>query len=173
MGVIYAGVATVTSLVLGLEFLPVTSAAAGLLMAIPFFGPFVSWTPPVLVAVFLQPDSAVAALAAMGVGWFLLMNFLQPRLMQEAVGLHPIVVLASVIVGARIAGIPGAIFGIPIAAVAAAFVGHLYQRNREPATVAERAAQRIEAREGRPIRVPREPEAGIDPEIVDESAGDE
>ena len=57
----------------------------------------------------------------MGVGWFVVMNVLQPRIMQGAVGIHPIVVLGSVLIGGRIAGIPGAIFGIPIAAVVSAF----------------------------------------------------
>ena len=54
----------------------------------------------------------------MVIGWFVVMNVLQPRIMQGAVGIHPIVVLASVLIGSRIAGIPGAIFGIPVAAVA-------------------------------------------------------
>ena len=53
----------------------------------------------------------------MGIGWIVVMNVLQPRIMQGAVGIHPIVVLGSVLIGSRIAGIPGAIFGIPIAAV--------------------------------------------------------
>jgi len=57
----------------------------------------------------------------MGAGWFLTMNVLQPRLMSGSVGIHPIVVLLSVLIGNKIAGIPGAIFGIPIAAVISAF----------------------------------------------------
>ena len=43
----------------------------------------------------------------MGVGWILVMNVLQPRLMQEAVGIHPIVVLGSVLIGSKVAGITG------------------------------------------------------------------
>ena len=58
----------------------------------------------------------------MGAGWIVVMNVLQPRIMQGAVGIHPIVVLGSVLIGGRIAGIPGAIFGIPIAAVVSAFL---------------------------------------------------
>ena len=52
--------------------------------------------------------------------WFVTMNILQPRLMAGSVGIHPIIVLGSVVVGAKIAGIAGAIFGIPIAAVISA-----------------------------------------------------
>ena len=167
MGLVYAGVAVVTSAALGLAYLPVTSAAAGLLMAIPFFGPFVAWVPPVLVAVFLAPEATVPALIAMGVGWFIVMNVLQPRLMEKAVGIHPIVVLGSVLIGSRIAGVPGAIFAIPIAAVLSAFFFHYLARVRVDGPVASRAAHLLEAREGRRVRVPREPSPGIDPDVED------
>ena len=93
-------------------------------MAIPFFGPFVAWAPPVLVAFLTQSGDTLPAFILMGIGWLLVMNLLQPRLMQEAVGIHPIVVLGSVLIGAKIAGIAGAIFGIPIAAVLSAFFFH-------------------------------------------------
>ncbi|MDQ6793440.1 MAG: AI-2E family transporter [Chloroflexota bacterium] len=165
VGLTYGLVAVVTSGVLGLAYLPVTSAIAGLLMAIPFFGPFVSWVPPVLVAVLVKPDATIPAFAAMMVGWFVVMNLLQPRLMANAVGIHPIVVLGSVLIGSKVAGVTGAIFGIPIAAVLSAFFFNYLNRTRDSGPVSERAARRLEAREGRPVRVPREPAAGQDAEI--------
>jgi predicted PurR-regulated permease PerM len=134
-------------------------------MAIPFFGPFVAWAPPVVVALLAVPDATIPTLVVMGVGWLVVMNILQPRLMQEAVGIHPIVVLGSVLVGSKIAGITGAIFGIPIAAVISAFFFHYLVLTRDPSPVAARAAARVEAREGRPVRVPREPAPGIDPDV--------
>jgi predicted PurR-regulated permease PerM len=102
----------------------------------------------------------------MGIGWLVVMNVLQPRLMQEAVGIHPIVVLGSVLIGSKIAGITGAIFGIPIAAVISAFFFHFLVISREPSPVATRAAKRIEEREGRTVRIPREPAPGIDPDVI-------
>jgi hypothetical protein len=143
----------------------VTSAAAGLLMAIPFFGPFVAWAPPVLVAIFLEPDATLLAIAIMGVGWFIVMNVLQPRLMEKAVGIHPIVVLGSVLIGSKVAGIPGAVFAIPIAAVLSAFFFHYLGRVRTEGPVTSRAAHRLEVREGRRVRVPREPSPGVDPDV--------
>jgi predicted PurR-regulated permease PerM len=94
------------------------------------------------------------------------MNALQPRLMQEAVGIHPIVVLGSVLIGSKIAGVTGAIFGIPIAAVISAFFFHFLILSREPSPVTTRAARRLEAREGRSVRIPREPAPGIDPDVT-------
>jgi len=166
LGVVYAAVAAVTSALLGLPYLAVTTAVAGGLMAIPFFGPFLAWAPPVVVALLALPDATVPSLVLMGVGWLLVMNILQPRLMQEAVGIHPIVVLGSVLIGSKIAGVTGAIFGIPIAAVISAFFFHFLVITREPSPVATRAARRVEAREGRTVRVPREPAPGIDPDVT-------
>jgi predicted PurR-regulated permease PerM len=166
LGVVYAAVAAVTSAVLSLPYLAVSTAAAGVLMAIPFFGPFVAWVPPVIVALLVPGDHALLSFVLMAIGWIVVMNVLQPRLMQEAVGIHPIVVLGSVLVGSKIAGVTGAIFGIPIAAVLSAFFFHFLILTREPSPVAARAARRLEAREGRPIRVPHEPVAGIDPDVT-------
>ena len=103
----------------------------------------------------------------MVIGWFVLMNIIQPRLMSEAVGLHPVVVLGSVMVGSKLAGIPGAIFGIPIAAVIASFFFYYLGRNRDVDSVALRAARRVEERQGRPVRVPRLPQPGQDAEVED------
>ncbi len=114
-----------------------------------------------------QFPTPVIILAVMGVGWFATMNILQPRLMAGAVGIHPIVVLGSVVVGSKLAGIPGAIFGIPIAAVLSAFFFHWFERSREGGSVADRATRRLQAREGHPVRRPQEPVPGLD-EDVDE-----
>jgi predicted PurR-regulated permease PerM len=162
MGIVYGAIAVLVNASLNLPYLAVTSAIAGILQAIPFFGPFVSWAPPVVVALLVSPDATLPALIAMLVGWFLVMNVLQPRVMEEAVGIHPIVVLGSVLIGAKVAGITGAIFGIPIAAVLSAFFFHYLNRGRDTGPVASRAARRLEAREGRPVRVPREPDPHVD-----------
>jgi predicted PurR-regulated permease PerM len=166
IGVVYAAVAALTSAVLGLPYLAVTTAAAGVLMAIPFFGPFVAWAPPLIVALLTPGDHALVAALLMGIGWLIVMNVLQPRVMQEAVGIHPIVVLGSVLIGSKVAGVTGAIFGIPIAAVISAFFFHYLVLSRELSPVAARAARRVEAREGRKVRIPTEPIPGVDPDVT-------
>jgi predicted PurR-regulated permease PerM len=171
MGFVYFLIALGTNLLLGLPLAALTSVSAGLLQMIPFFGPFISWAPPVIVALVLQPESLVPTIILMGAGWLVVMNVLQPRIMQGAVGIHPIVVLGSVLIGGRIAGIPGAIFGIPIAAVVSAFVMEFLHRTSGDRSVAGRAARRLEQRDGRPVRIPREPTPGSATDI-DEPGGD-
>jgi predicted PurR-regulated permease PerM len=160
MGIIYFFIALGTHLGLGLELTALSSVTSGVLMAIPFFGPFLAWAPPVMVAIFTKPDAVLPAIVIMGAGWLVVMNAIQPRIMQGAVGIHPIVVLGSVLIGARLAGIPGAIFGIPVAAVVSSFFFHFLHRTTGDRTVAGRAAKRLSEREGRPVQVPREPAPG-------------
>jgi predicted PurR-regulated permease PerM len=160
MGIVYFAIALATSLLMGLPLVILTSTLSGVLQAIPFFGPFLSWAPPVIVALLFKPEALLPTTILMVAGWFVVMNVLQPRIMQGAVGIHPILVLASVLIGSRIAGIPGAIFGIPVAAVLSAFFFHFLRRSSGDRTVAGRAAQRLSEREGRPVHVPREPAPG-------------
>lgn len=50
-------------------------------------------------------------------------NALSPRVTRATMSLHPVVGLLSVIVGGRIAGVPGALFAIPVAASISSVVG--------------------------------------------------
>ncbi|HEV8516676.1 MAG TPA: AI-2E family transporter [Candidatus Limnocylindrales bacterium] len=164
MGLIYGLVAAVTHLLLGLPYGGASAATAGLLQAIPFFGPFFSWAPPVLVAILTKPEATLPALALMAAGWFVVMNVVQPRLMATAVGIHPVVVLGSVIVGLKVAGIAGAVFGIPIAAVVSSFFFYYLNRSATLSRdVTSRAARLLEQREGRRVRIPTPPPLPAEP----------
>jgi len=171
IGGTYALVALACNLVLGLEYAALTTTASGVLMAIPFFGPFVAWAPPVIVAAVTRPYVLLPALAIMGIGWFVNQNVLQPRVLAGAVGLHPVVVLASVLIGMKLFGIPGAIFGLPVAAVISSFFFYFLRRTANPdeRSVAARAARRLAERDGRPKRVLREPRPGEAEEIADDA----
>jgi predicted PurR-regulated permease PerM len=164
-GLAFAAVDLIASVVFGLDFIPVTVVTAGALMAVPFFGPFVSWIPPILVAVLFKPDAILPTAIVIAIGWLLIMNLLQPRIMADALRIHPIVVLGSVFVGLRVAGIGGAIFGIPIAAVVSALFLYSLGRRNDTGPVAARAARRVGLREGRVVRPPREPDPTVDRDV--------
>jgi predicted PurR-regulated permease PerM len=170
-GLAFGAICLLASLAFGLDFVPVSTAVAGVLMAIPFFGPFVAWIPPVLVAILSEPDATLPVAIVVAIGWLVVMNFLQPRIMSNSLRIHPIVVLGSVLVGLKVAGIPGAIFGIPIAAVVSALFLHFVSRSRQIGPVAARATARVGRREGRAVRQPREPNPMTDRDV--EGAADD
>jgi predicted PurR-regulated permease PerM len=122
LGALFGVWAFLVSLVFGLPFGPATALLTGLIMAIPIYGPYVSWLPVVLVAVFVRPDVVLLVAVVMLVGWFIDENILAPLVRAGALQLHPIVVTFAFLVGAQLAGAIGAIVAIPLAAVVQAFV---------------------------------------------------
>ena len=161
---VLGSVAAAGSLLLDIEYMPLTTALVAFFQFIPFFGPFISWAPPVIAAILTQPDAVIIIAFIMGAGWFVTMNFVQPRVMSSSVGIHPVVVLLSVLIGLRLQGVIGAIFAIPVAAVISAFFFHYLNRSQGgPRDVTSRAARRLEEREGRPVRVPTPPVVGTPP----------
>jgi predicted PurR-regulated permease PerM len=157
-GVVLGLVAAAGGFILGVDYWPAAAVIAGLLQMIPFFGPFVSWAPPVVVAA-LTGSPVLPILLVMIVGWFVVMNIIQPRVMANSVGIHPVMVLVSVLIGLKLQGVIGAIFAVPVAAVISAFFFYYLERSPSggPRDVASRAARRVEEREGRSVRVPTAP----------------
>jgi predicted PurR-regulated permease PerM len=157
-GVVLGLVAAVGGWWLDIPYWPATAVIVAILQMIPFFGPFVSWAPPVVVAAFTGAE-VLPILIIMVAGWFVVMNIIQPRVMADSVGIHPIVVLLSVIIGLKLQGVVGAIFAVPVAAVISTFFFFYLERSPAggPRDVASRAARRLEQRAGHPVRVPTAP----------------
>ncbi len=106
------------------------------------------------------PNATLWIAVVMAVGWFITMNIVQPRVMATSVGIHPVMVLVSVLLGLKIYGVVGAIFAIPVAAVISAFFFHYLSRSATGTRdVASRAARRVEERAGHKVRVPVPPSA--------------
>jgi predicted PurR-regulated permease PerM len=113
-------------LVFGLPYLFLTGIVTALAMFIPFFGPPIALFPPILITALFRPGVLIPVAVILIGLQTILVNFGQPRLMRHSIGLHPILVLLSLLVGANVAGLWGAIFGIPIVAVVAILVGYFF-----------------------------------------------
>ncbi len=115
-------IATVVLLELPYGFLIVATSA--LAMLIPFFGPPLALIPPIVATAIFNPGWVVVVAPILLLVQTLLVNYVQPRLMREALGMHPILVLVGLLVGSQIAGLWGALFGIPILAVLNVFFNY-------------------------------------------------
>ena len=104
-------------LVFGLPYLFLISLFAAVCMPIPFVGPGLALLPPILIAAAFVPGAVVPVALVLFFGQALIQHLVTPRLMKRTSGVHPIVTIVSVLVGAQVAGIWGAIFGLPVAAV--------------------------------------------------------
>jgi predicted PurR-regulated permease PerM len=124
------GVGTAIAMfILGVPFALPVGVFAGVMMIIPLVGAIVAVIPPVIIALATVSLAKAALLLAIMVALQqLVLQVLQPRIMGKSVGLHPLWVLASVLVGARVAGVWGALFSVPVAAILQTVVQLYYFR---------------------------------------------
>jgi putative heme transporter len=99
---------------------------------IPVVGALVTGVIAVLLA--LVANGPVNALIMLGIVLLvqqLESHILQPLVMGKAVALHPVAVILSVAAGSYLAGIPGALFSVPILAVANSAIRYIAARTWE------------------------------------------
>lgn len=121
----------------GIPFLFLWGTMSALAMLIPFFGPPLALIPPIVGAFLFAGEAAIPVTIILVTVQTVLVNWLQPRLMRGALGLHPILVLVGLLLGAQIAGVWGALFGIPIIAVLWVFVSYAIFRTVPNAALPE------------------------------------
>jgi predicted PurR-regulated permease PerM len=117
MVLLQVGITLAVGIAFGLPYLFLLTVSTGLLMFIPFFGPPLALVPVIFAAAAFRPDVALPAIVILVVAQTLLVNAIQPRLLREGVGLHPILVIVALLAGSQVAGLWGALFSIPLFAV--------------------------------------------------------
>jgi predicted PurR-regulated permease PerM len=96
---------------------------------IPIVGALVTGAIAVLLALVANgPVNALIMLAIVLLVQQLESHILQPLVMGKAVALHPVAVILSVAAGSYLAGIPGALFSVPILAVANSAIRYIAAR---------------------------------------------
>jgi predicted PurR-regulated permease PerM len=109
---------------------------SGIIMLLPFIGPPLSIIPPVLL-VLLQSSSSDLGLSllllivALIIAQQVVMQMLAPRIFGAQMGIHPLLLFAALLVGAKLGGVWGAFFAGPIIAVAFAMAKVYYNRFAE------------------------------------------
>jgi predicted PurR-regulated permease PerM len=117
LAIIQALLVAIVGSIFHIPYLFLVGTLSALAMIIPFFGPPLALIPPIVAAWIYTPDTFLISAAILIAVQTVIVNWLQPRLMRGALGMHPILVLVGLLVGAQVAGVWGAIFGIPVIAV--------------------------------------------------------
>jgi predicted PurR-regulated permease PerM len=118
----------VVGTIFGIKFLFLIGTISALAMLIPFFGPPLALLPPIAATAIFSPGAFIPVTIILVVVQTVTVNWLQPRLMRDALGLHPILVLVGLLIGAQVAGVWGALFGIPVIAVIYVFASYILFR---------------------------------------------
>jgi predicted PurR-regulated permease PerM len=123
---------------------------------IPLVGALVTGAVAILLA--LVANGWVNALVMLGIVLLVQQaesHILQPLVMGRAVSLHPVAVILSVAAGSYLAGIPGALFSVPLLAVTNTFIRYIAARgwDSDP-TIADYGPARIRTADGAAEPVP-------------------
>jgi len=101
----------------GMRYGAIIGALVGLIVIVPLIGAPIAMILPSIIALVqgVPPLNAIVLLAFLTVFQQILLHFIVPRIMSESIGMPPALTLVSVLIGARLWGMWGFIFGIPVA----------------------------------------------------------
>lgn len=139
MGSIGAATA-ITYTLLGLPGALLLGLIAGLSEAIPIVGPLLGAIPAVFVAATVSPELAVAVAVIYLVLQLIEGSVLVPMVMRNTVGISPLLVFVSLLIGGAVGGILGALLAVPVAASIEIVLSRLQAREtpvaQDPASIA-------------------------------------
>ncbi len=115
---------------LGVPYALVLALLAGLVEFIPYIGPVMAAIPAVFFAFTDSPWKAIGVIILYIVIQQLENQVIVPKLMQKAVGLNPIVVIAAMLIGAKTAGFVGILLAVPAATILWIFVEDIFEQKR-------------------------------------------
>jgi len=109
---VYVGLA-----MLGVRFALALAVLAMMLELVPMAGPVLAAIPALAIALLQSPQLALWTLLLYLAVQQLENHVLFPLIMSKATGMNPIVVILAILIGFQLAGVAGAILGVPIATV--------------------------------------------------------
>jgi predicted PurR-regulated permease PerM len=148
------------------QFTLILALIAGVLEWLPIIGPIVAAVPAILIGLSISPVAALAAAIVYIVIQQLENHILVPKVMGDAVELHPAVMIMALVVGGALFGIGGAILAAPTVAAGRDLYRYGFHRfgGQPPANARELAMhgtrpEPAEPEEPPPAEAPPPPEA--------------
>ena len=99
---------------------------------VPVVGPLIGAVPAVFIAYSQSPQSAFYVALFYLVFYQFDANVLMPRIIGRKIDLHPVILILSLLIGAKLYGILGMLFAVPVAAVYRVLYKELWHSSDEP-----------------------------------------
>ncbi len=129
---VFVGVATMIVLaIMGIEFAFVIGLLTMVGDIIPYIGPFMGLLPAFIFAAIKSPIKAVWLTIIFVLIQWIENNIIGPKLLGDSTGLHPLVILLSIIVGGGMYGIWGMILSVPLVSVSIILVKFFLNKKEE------------------------------------------
>ena len=117
MAVLSGAVTALAAGFAGMRYGAIIGAIVGLIVVVPLVGAPIAMLLPSVIALIqgVPPLNALLLLAFLTVFQQILLHFIVPRIMSESIGMPPALTLIAVLIGTKLWGVWGFIFGIPVA----------------------------------------------------------
>ncbi|QNO16080.1 AI-2E family transporter [Alkalicella caledoniensis] len=114
--------------ILNVDFALILGIIAGITNIIPYFGPWIGAVPAIIVAAFTDPMLALKVII-----WYVIVqqiesNVVAPQVLGKKMGMHPLLVIFSLIAGGKFMGILGMIIGVPVVAIIRILLKNFFAR---------------------------------------------
>ncbi len=136
---------TAAMAILGVHYAIVLGVAAAILELVPLVGAVIAMALAVVVALLQSPGLGIEVAVVGLIGHALEAYVVGPRVSGRVTRLHPLVAMAALLVGAEVGGVLGALFGVPIAAIANIVLGAAYRSQQGEAPLTTHARGKIKA----------------------------
>jgi predicted PurR-regulated permease PerM len=118
-------------MIFGVPHALLLATLAALFEVIPVFGPILASIPAIIIAVV----DGGATLAFLVIGLYVVIqqfenHLLYPLVVQKIIGVSPIIVILALVIGAKLAGILGALLAVPISAAIMEYIGDIERRRK-------------------------------------------
>ena len=108
---------TVGTMALGVQFPLVLGFLAFLAETIPLVGPMIGAVPAIFIAYGQSSNDALNVAIFYLVFYQIDSHWIMPEIMGEKIDLHPVILIISLLLGAKLFGILGMLFAVPVAAI--------------------------------------------------------
>lgn len=114
--------------ILKIKYALVIGVIAGLTNVIPYFGPFIGALPALIVALIQSPSKVLWVAGLFTIIQQTEGGIISPNIIGSTVGLHPVAIILSLLVGGSFFGIIGMILAVPVAATIKVIFKHIVKR---------------------------------------------
>lgn len=141
LGILIGLLVYLVLMIVGIPHALLLAVIAGLFEIIPVFGPIISSVPAILLA-FADKSIGTGVLL---IGLYIIIyqfesQLFYPLVVKKVVGISPIVVILALVIGAKLAGLLGALVAVPLSAALMEYIHDIEKYKK--AEVAEKAAEK-------------------------------
>lgn len=103
-------------LIIRMPYALTLASFVGLMDLVPYIGPFIGAAPAVILALFISPPMAIKVLIVNLIVQQIEGNLVSPQIMGRTLELHPLLIVAALLIGGEMAGVLGLVVAVPFVA---------------------------------------------------------